>query len=179
MSSKSIAAFSLVEVMIGITIFSIVAAGVASATLLTSKIAYSNIYRNTAFTVAQGYGEQIKSIRYALLEEALEDSANHVIPTKSLSLGSGSTLQLDDPLIFNTRVLKNIVVDVSTDENGVSKERIMRMWITPRGRDLLDASDGLKALEITLDFEWEVIGQGIVRVHEDAIKIVKTDVSEF
>lgn len=179
MNPKSTAAFSLVEVMIGITIFSIVAAGVASATLLTSKIAYSNIYRNTAFTVAQGYGEQIKSIRYALLDQALEDPANNLIPTKSLSLGSGSTLQLDDPLIFDTRVLKNIVVDVSTDDNGVDKERIMRMWITPSGRDLTKESDGVKALEITLNFEWEVIAQGIVRVHEDAIKIVKTDVSEF
>ncbi len=173
------AGFSLVEVMIGIVIFSILAAGVASATLLTSKIAYSNIYRNTAFTVAQGYGEQIKSIRYAVVKDALDDPSTVRIPTKSLSLGTSDSMRLDDPLIFGQRTLKEIVVDIEEANDGTLRERVMRMWFTPTGRDLSKETDQLNAIEVTLTFEWEVIATGITRVHQDAIKIVKTDVSEF
>jgi len=173
------AGFSLVEVMIGIAIFAILAAGVASATLLTSKISYSNIYRNTAFTVAQGYGEQIKSIRYAVLQSALEDPENETIPTKSLSASASNSLELDDPLVFGQRTLKEIVVDIEQTGDDSFRERIMRMWVTPNGRDLSQETDQLKAIEVTLNFEWEIIAAGVQRVHSDAIKIVKTDVSEF
>ncbi|HAV11948.1 MAG TPA: hypothetical protein DCX06_00420 [Opitutae bacterium] len=172
-------AFSLIEVMIGLAIFSIVAVGVASASLQASRIAYSNIYRNTAFTAAQGYAEQIKSISYFAITSALENPTLNTIPTKSLSLGAGQTAEIDDPLRFNERSLKKIVIDVEERADGSLNQRVMNMWITPTARDLRSAPEGLKAIEITLNFEWELVMSGFTKTNVDSIKLLKTDVTEY
>lgn len=166
--------------MIGVAVFSIIAAGVASATLLSSKIAISNIYNNTAHAVAHGYAEQIKSLSQSRIRRALADPQNEVIPTMGLSMGSGSTLQEgSDPLIFGVRTQKDVVVDVEALPDGTQRERVMRMWFTPHGKDLLTEPQRLDAIEITLDFEWEVMGRSVQKLHRGTIKLIKTDVSEF
>lgn len=175
--------FTIVEVIIGVFVFSILAAGIASSTLLTSRMAMSNIFRNTAFTVAQGYAEQIKGIRFNAIKQALEDPGETDIPTMSLSLGAseaGDDLEKEDPLVFGQKMLKEVVVDLEESESGeIDDERIMRLWITPTGRNLRTEPEGLAAIEITLDYEWEFRDNRGTRTFEDSIKIVKTHVSEY
>lgn len=173
------AGFSLVEVMVGTFVFSIIAAGIASSTSLCSRLAIANIYQNTATTVVQGYAEQIKSIRYEVIEDALADPSTHSIPTMSLSSTSGTLTEMNDPLIFGVRSEKNIVVDIEQLADGSERERIMEMWVTPTGTHLAGTGDNLDAIEITLYFEWMLSDKSITRSYDNTVKIVKTAISEF
>lgn len=171
--------YSLLEVMIGVFVFTIVAAGVASSTTLTSRMALSNIYRNTASTIVQGYAEQIKSIRYEVIAQALEDPTNRSIPTMSLSTADGKLSELNDPLYFGVRSKKNIVIDIEELPDGTERERIMELWVTPTGTDLAKSGDDLEAIEITLYYEWVLSDKSIQRSYDSTIKIVKTSISEY
>lgn len=175
---RNVDGFTIVELMVAVAIFSLVAAGIASTSALISRVAVSNIYQNTAYTVAQGYAEQIKSLSYVVIQQALIDPANNDIPTLSLSMGSGAVSELDDPLIFGQRMLKEVVVDVQQTDSGEQRERVMNMWFTTTGQSLL-ATDGINAIEITLDFEWELNDRSIRRTYLGSVKIVKTAISEF
>ncbi len=172
---------TLVELMISIAVFALVAAGVSSATMMTSRIANGNIYENTAYMVAQGYAEQIKSIRYDEIRSALDNPAENDIPTQSLSLGKGVSseqLKKADPLIFGVPVEKDIVIDIE-GEGEDEHERIMRMWVTASGRDLTEATSCWDSIEVTLDFEWEVYGTSGLTKKEGVVRLVKTNVSEY
>lgn len=167
--------------MVSVAVFAIVAAGVSSTTMMTSRIAHGNIYENTAHMVAQGYAEQIKSIRFDEIRAALDNPAENDIPTKSLSLGSAADigqLQKADPLIFGVPVKKNIVVDIER-KGGQEKERIMHMWVTAQGRNLANDADCWNSIEIDLNFEWEVYGTSGLTKKGGVVRLVKTNVSEF
>jgi len=167
-------------VVISAGILAIVAAGISSVTMLTSRIAYSNIYENTAYNIVQAYAEQINSINYVAIRNALHDPVNYNIPTESLMLGTSDTsadLKIDDPLIFGVALEKEIIVDIEESDDGKFVERRMKMWIHPTGKDLGQATDCWEAIEITLDFEWEVM-DGRTR-ESGQVKLVKTNVSEY
>lgn len=167
--------------MISIAVFAIVAAGISSTTMMTSRIAHGNIYENTAYMVAQGYAEQIKSIRFDEIRAALDNPADNDIPTQSLSLGTNAVagqLKKADPLIFGVPVAKEVIVDLE-GEGSDQRERIMNMWVTARGRDLTDATSCWDSIEVTLDFEWEVFGLNGMTRKEGVVRLVKTNVSEY
>jgi len=168
--------------MISVGILVIVAAGISSVTMLTSRIAYSNIYENTAYNITQAYAEQIKSINYSSIRSALDDPVNFDIPTESLMLGTSDNsadLKIDDPLIFGVPLEKEVVVDIEEDEGGDFVERRMKMWILPTGTDLNGQTDCWDAIEVTLDFEWEVFDGSSNTRHSGQVKLVKTNVAEF
>lgn len=174
--------FSLIEVMVSVGILAIVAAGISSITMLTSRIAYANIYENTAYNIAQAYAEQIKSINYSAIRNALNDPVNYDIPTESLMLGSSDNsadLKINDPLIFGVPLEKEIVVDIEKDDEGGFRERKMKMWIHPKGTDLNTKTDCWDAIEITLDFEWEVFDGNSLKRNSGEINLVKTNVTEY
>jgi prepilin-type N-terminal cleavage/methylation domain-containing protein len=170
---------TIVELMISIAIFAIMAAGVAATTMMTSQIAYENIYKNTAYMVVQSYAEQIKSIRFDEIRLALENPAEHDIPTQSLSLGTENSVQkLDDSLIFGVPIEKQIVVDIE-EKDGKLSERTMRMTVTPSGQDLSSTTDCWDSIEVKLDFTWEVVGRNGTQEKDGVIRLVKTNVSEY
>jgi hypothetical protein len=171
--------YSLLELMIGSGVFAIIAVAISASTALSSQMAVSNIYRNTAYTVAQGYSEQIKSIVFAEIKAALEDPANNNIPTVSLSKGAGTVSELSDPLTFGVRTEKTIVVDIEEQADGTERDRTMQMWVTPLGLDLSTTAADMDAIEITLDFEWKLSDQSITEIERGNLKIVKTAVNEY
>lgn len=174
--------FSLVEVVIAVGILAIVAAGISSVTMLTSRIAYSNIYEFTAHAVVQAYAEQIKSINYSSIRNALRDPVEYSIPTESLSLGTsaqGGDLKIEDPLIFGVPIEKKIIVDVEEDENGDLSERTMSMTVLATGNDLNDTVDCWDAIEITLDYTWAAFDSSGISKKSGQVKIVKTNVTEY
>lgn len=167
--------------MISIAIFAIVAAGISSTTIMTSRIAHGNIYENTAYMVAQGYAEQIKSIRFDQIRAALDNPAQNNIPTQSLSLGTKAVagqLKKADPLIFGVPVAKEVIVDIE-GQGEEQRERIMNMWVTASGRDLTEATSCWDSIEITLDFQWEVFGLNGMSRKDGVVRLVKTNVSEY
>jgi len=175
--------FTLVETAVSASIFALVAAGVVATTMMTSRLAHENIYENTAYMVAQGYAEQIKSIQFKAIRDALENPAEKNIPTQSLSFGTGASgeeLKEDDPLIFGVELEKEVVVDLETEANGEVRERIMKMWIRPSGTDLgATGASCWDSIEVVLDFDWQVSDGNANRQRSGSVRLVKTNVSEF
>lgn len=63
------AGFSLVEVMIGALILTMVGFGTLSGLLQTRRMTQGSINEGTAMTVAQGYLEQMKNMQFSLLDD--------------------------------------------------------------------------------------------------------------
>lgn len=93
--------FSLLESVIAMTVFTILALGITGLVIQSRKVAENNILRNTAYTVAQGYLEQIRSISIGVIEAAMADPENTPIPTKSVSATATSSIEQDDDLYIN------------------------------------------------------------------------------
>lgn len=93
--------FSLLESVIAMTVFTIVALGITGLVIQSRKVAENNILRNTAFTVAQGYLEQIRSISIRDIEDAIADPQNIPLPTKSVSATAVSSIEQDDDLFID------------------------------------------------------------------------------
>ncbi len=179
---ESNSGFSLVEAAVAVGVFAIVATGIATTTMLTSRIAYENIYENTAYMVAQAYAEQIKSISFDEILRALDDPVEYKIPTESLSYGSGldvADLNADDPLIFGVPMEKEVVVDLEEASDGSVEERVMDMRILAEGRNLVETTSCWGSIEIVLDFEWDVVTGSGISTHNGQIRLVKSNVSEF
>jgi len=92
---------SLVEVMIAMVIFAMVALGITKAVLQSTQIAQNNIVRNTAYTAAQGYLEQIKSLPLVTIREALADPEETPLPTMSVSALESGQIEIDDALFLD------------------------------------------------------------------------------
>lgn len=165
-----------------VAVFAIVASGVATTTIMTSRIAHENIHQNTAYMVAQAYAEQIKSINFDQIDRALKDPVKYDIPTQSLSYGAGlgiEDLKKDDPLIFGVPLEKKVVVDLEDGADGDVDERVMRMWIQPEGRNLVEDTACWDSIEVVLNFEWESFTGKELKRRSGQVRLVKTNVSEY
>jgi hypothetical protein len=81
-------------------------------------------------------------------------------------------------LVFGQRTEKTIIIDVEGEDDDL-RERTMRFWITPVGRDLIKTNDRWDSIEVTLNFEWEVYRVGGTTLKEGAVRLVKTNVAEY
>lgn len=155
---------TLVEVVVALTIFMLVAFGLAAAATQSQRLAHRNVLRNTLWTVAQGYIEQIKSISLVEIEAALADPDTQPIPTRSISaLEREGDLELLDVLFLDGpdppvrggnsgSNHKQLLIDLRESEEGV-REILMDAWFDLDIRFL--GSDEL-TYEVLLRFEGEL-----------------------
>lgn len=73
------AAYTLVEVMIGMGLFSILAASLLSLTWMVRTSSEENVYNTMALAMGQSYMEQLRGIAYPTLQGAADNTAT-VIP---------------------------------------------------------------------------------------------------
>ena len=59
---------TLIEIMVAMSIFTIVAFGTISGMLQSRRMTEGSIYQNTAATIAQGYIEQMMNMEFTLLD---------------------------------------------------------------------------------------------------------------
>ncbi len=94
--------FTLLEVMVGMTCFMMVGVGTIGGLLQARRLSQLNILRSAAYTVAQGYMEQMMSINPADLEAASEPWVTNRpgIPTESVNslLSNTTNIEVSDPL---------------------------------------------------------------------------------
>ncbi len=151
------AGFSLVEIMIAMVIFTMLALGITGTVIQSQRIAQNNILSNTAYTVVQGYLEQLKTISSGEIEAALLAPATVPLRTRSISaLGSGNETQVDDFLYLNGFNAKEILIDLQEKPNVPPREIVMHLWVdlniepSPPGTG--------RYYRITIDFDYEVRG---------------------
>ncbi|MDF3128636.1 type II secretion system protein [Kiritimatiellaeota bacterium B1221] len=141
-----VAGFTLVESMVALVIFGFLAMGVSHITMMAFKLSYYNVYKTSAYSVMQGYIEQIKSLDSESLERAATGTISNppgpseVLQARSISLLSESmgVDQIDDWLVPNTLNSgslsdsmdvvnhKQVVIDV---DGATGERQMMDIWV--------------------------------------------------
>ncbi|MFP4351357.1 MAG: prepilin-type N-terminal cleavage/methylation domain-containing protein [Puniceicoccaceae bacterium] len=158
---------SLVEVMIAMVIFMMLALGITQAVLQSTRIAQNNIVRNTAYTAAQGYLEQIKSLPFQAILDALDDPEETPLPTMSISALDAVQLEVSDSLFLDGpdeplagqedgSNFREILIDLREVEGGEDPREItMDTWFDV---DIEDVSHHSYSHAITIRFEARLRG---------------------
>lgn len=175
--------FSLVEVMVGFAIFSIIAMGMSLTAILSLKISHLNVMRTTAYASAQAFLEQIKVIEEDDIIAALADPDVVPIPTRTVSSLHGGTddegnatiyhddtLYLDDPYATaKGENHKQIVIDLK-GVGSKTREVTMDVWYD------LDITEFTfsNGYIIELGFTYEINGLRSVPTQQGRLSIMRT-----
>ncbi|MEO0511006.1 MAG: prepilin-type N-terminal cleavage/methylation domain-containing protein [Verrucomicrobiota bacterium] len=117
--------YSLVEMVVTLFVFSLLALGLTKTLTFSKMAAEDNLYEATALTVATSVVEQIKGSSYANLEDPIQVSGKDAFEMVG-GTGNASELILDE---FNT-----LIVPLVTEADGlISKNMEIRLkpTITP------------------------------------------------
>lgn len=178
-NSINIRALTLIEVMLALSVLSILSLTILSSILLSRRLAESNVYENTALTVTQGYLEQIKSMEYDVITGCL--ISGDPMPCKSISiLAAGPNIEEDDPLEIGVENLKTVAIDLKDDGTGTNTfyEIVMQYKITPTVTNLEPAL-GIQALEIRMDYEFLSPETGVPSWRTGSVRFIKSWVPTF
>jgi len=180
------AGVTLVEIVIAMTVFMVLALGLTTTVIQSQEMAQNNIIRNTAYTVAQGYIEQIKSIPVQTINQAISSPTGVSIPTKSVSALNTGSIELEDPLFLNGPDAslsgqsdgsnhKEIMIDLKEKDEGESEEVVMDCWF-----DLdIDPLDlGTRTFSLPMRFEAALRNRNGART-SGVLRAVRTDVNRL
>jgi hypothetical protein len=198
-----VAGFTITEAMMGMFVFAIVATGLTSGVLQSRRLAQLNIMRNTAYTVAQGYLEQMKAISTADLSAAADPSKSNKPPiaTKSVSALAVGQIERDDPLYVDNVAspaagcvlqvrgassdpanpadvwnYKQIMIDLGADGKPV----VMNMWIdVDIWRDWPNTAGAVPVptMLILLDFEYQCDGYQAAGRQRGSLRTARTELN--
>lgn len=159
--------FTMVEMMISLTILAMLALSLGVAIIMARKLSEASIYQGTALTAALGYMEQIKSMEYFYLQDAYTSPATKYLPTR-----------LDDAtpdyLYCGQTNEKELVIDIDKDGNVIKR---MKLTITPTITDLSKNGTGLMAMEIILVYSWTAPDSKLP--HTRALRTVRSYVPTY
>jgi prepilin-type N-terminal cleavage/methylation domain-containing protein len=179
-SNSTSSAFTLVEVMVAILLFGFLALGVSQITMLALRLSYHNVFKTSAYSVMQGYIEQIKSLDDASLARAATSvvsgapSSATVLQTRSISLLDASTgvNQIDDWLIPNTlnpdtvsdafEVVnyKQVVIDI---DDVTGERKMMDLWIDVEIHKITDVPGNSYLIDLQFIYALPLMGGGTER----------------
>jgi len=179
------AGLSLVELMIAMTVFAMLALSITAAVIQSQQLSQNNIVLNTAYTVAQGYLEQIKTLASVEIDNALADEDGVSLPTKSISAVSGSNIEVDDPIFLDgpDRSLsgksdgsnhREVLIDLRENDDGSQREVTMDMWVDV---DITPVENQSYSHAITVDFEVQLRG-GFSRVIGGSLTGLRADINQ-
>ncbi len=157
--------FTLLEVMLAMSILALVAVGVTQNLILTRGISESNIRDSTAVAAASGYLEQIKGMEYERILASVRDPATP-LPTV---LNQGDP----DPIRLDEWTTKMIVIDEEVD-NGMKRRMPFHIRV---GIDDLEGSGHGSLLGVSVFFAWEDAKTG--RRNERALRTLRSYVPNF
>lgn len=136
--------FTLLEMVISLFILAMISLSLGSATIQTRKSSEAAVYQATALAMATSYLEQIKSMDYPNLVNAMASPSTKPLPT-----------QIDDNtndyLYINQANTKNVAVDVTGSGQTL---KTMELTITPTLTDMTPILN-ITATEIILTYSWK------------------------
>ncbi len=174
----------MLEVMIGIFVFSIISVALAGSAKLMSELSAKNLYKNAAHSIVFDYIEQIKGMDYSVIRKAFDHPSTYDIPTMAVvpvTVGSNKHLKIQDSeLKFGIEKRKAVTLDWNNSDNTI-KGRKMFMWITPIGLDLNPITVGnANGLQIILKYRWELKNpRSNQEKGRGQIQIVKPEIIEY
>jgi prepilin-type N-terminal cleavage/methylation domain-containing protein len=176
-SNSCKSAFTLVEVMASMVLFGFLALGVSQITMLAFRLSYYNVYKTSAYSVMQGYIEQIKSLdsesfyRASTAVVSTPPNSNEVLQTRSISLLNETTGvdEIDDWLVANTLdpdtlsdsmdVVnhKQVVIDIDED---TGERQMMDLWIDVEIHALPDTPGDVYLIDVQFIYALPLMGGG-------------------
>lgn len=180
---KKTSGYSLMEVMVGMFVFSLVALGITATVIQSQKISQSNLFRNAAYTIVQGYLEQVKTMSTTDLAAALAEPVS--VPLATLSVTSmtaqieAGDLETADPLFLNVSNAKQVLVNIDDPAASTPVYYYMNIEITPSIVDMNDSAfgaDAIPAYEIKLDFNYEVRHKKGVATHAGSLRTIVANI---
>lgn len=187
---KTNKAFTLLEVIIAMTIFGVVSLSLIAALLQSRRMADTSIYRLTAYTIAQGYIEQIMSHDYNTVLTSMSDNS---IPLdlKSISpIISGASVDPSDDFYINTSNTRDIIIDVrgDTDNDGIEdtaegeKFYYVKMPMTFKltGNQLpTTGADPYHGIEFELEYTYKSGNDRADKIITQKLQFVKSEIKNY
>ncbi len=132
-------AFSLIEVIVGLTIFSFMIVGILSLTFQVRAASEEAVYNNTALTLAQAYLKQMRSSDFATLQAAALDTTG----TVDLNLVSSGGVILTDKQggVFNNKDWAKETIMLDEDDQGFPRQTPPGVVTGPQAHDLIEPPD--------------------------------------
>lgn len=167
---------TLIEVMMTMGIFAIIASAMIATTLQTRKQAEFLVYQNAANTAAQGYLEQLKTMEYMNLEASYANNSV-ALPTKALSYAGTADegdLEIDDPIYIGSETEKTVLIDIDVSDSDNPREITMPFFVTVTANDLSGSS--LEAMEISIDYRYTSPHMGSPKEMSGSVRSVITGI---
>jgi len=199
--------FTLIEVMVGMFVFTLVSIGITATVLQTRRIAQLNVMRTVAYTVAQGYVEQILSLNAADVEAASEFWVNGrpALPTESVNamLTNTTNVEISDPLyvsplssapagsnmVARTDVagdmwnVKNVMIDLQNNALGVATAIPMTLYLDVNISRNWQQVNGVwqqptsPYMLVKIDFQYQSQGYLTAGWYKGSVQMVRTDIA--
>lgn len=167
--------FSLVEVMIAMTLFGVVSLGMAKAMIQSRKMAESSIYMTTAHGIAYGYAEQIMAMDFIDFETSVNDPAIDVTLKAISPSSSTGSIEINDPLHIGSWTDKSIVIDIR-GEGTAERAIVMPMRFMLTATSLDSGTNPRDAYEIKLTYQFKSPSRVKSKWLSDSINFVKSSV---
>lgn len=164
--------FSLVELMISLVVFALLATGVTSSILLTYRLSLNTMESNTALTMGYGYTEQLKSLSFGEISSALQNASTPIMLYRLHN--SSSAQHTEEPFYFN--IYKE--VEVPVEFSGMDSSSTLDVRLRIRGQPIPQR----EAIELFIDVEWMPTTQRLRGGSEwqtRTLRIIKTAFTEY
>ncbi len=171
-------AFSLVELIVAMVVFSIAALGLTKTVFQSRKMAEGSIYMTTAHGVAFGYAEQLMAMDFGDVMTCYNDP-DVALEMRALSPSTkSSSVEVEDLLYFGAWTEKDIVVDIR-QEGSTEKAIEMPMRFRIDGNYLNSGADPREAIEVTLSYSYKTPARRNDEWVQDDIRFVKSAVPVY
>ena len=174
--ASSQAGFNIVEVIVGMAIFSFMVVGLLSLTFQVRASSEEAVYNNTSLTLAQAYLEQMRSSDFATLQVAAIDTSGVV----GLDLVSSAGVTMTDTsggVLANGDWASEVIM-LDEDAEGNPRQPLTFRF-RPMLIDLNTVTGGTAdGVEITLFYQ-TTYNFGSVRTQNGSLRTVRSNVSTF
>ncbi|MCH6256565.1 type II secretion system GspH family protein [Puniceicoccaceae bacterium K14] len=160
-SNSQKAAFTLMEIMVGLFVFGLICLGLLSTILQTRRVTEGSIFHSTSMTIAQGYLSQLMEMNYDNFDNSVINNLITQNSEESLTLSTTSNRNLNERFID----IKNTPSTSSDD---------MKMDFYVYVEDLDDSTVGIEgAKKVTIDYTYYFGGDA----YNNSIKSIRSNVT--
>ena len=161
--------YSLIEVLIAMVVFGLLATGIIGATLANHRMTYEVSYQNTANDIAQGFINQLRTKSYGSLVAFAND--NGTLKMSKIET-DGTDGEIVSFFISNNTEFDETVLIGDIQRDGTISQKQMDMLLTFNVTDM-SSTAGVDAVEIELIYSYSYIVQGGTRTLTDSIQTVR------
>lgn len=173
---RSTNGFSLIEVIVGLGIFTMMMIGILHLTFQVRASAEEAVYNNTALTLAQAYLEQMRSSDFATLQAAAADASGTI--DLNLISSAGTLLTDKNGGVFSNNDWANETIMLDEDEAGNPRQPL-KFELRPVLTDLSSVTGGIAdGVEIVLWYRSRY-NFGMERTQIGTLRTVRSNVSTF